>query len=54
VHETALLINLQSIAHNLNYYRSIINPATRIMAMVKAFGYGSGSWEIAVRCSFTG
>jgi len=52
VHETALLINLQSIAHNLNYYRSIINPATRIMAMVKAFGYGSGSWEIAGAMQF--
>ncbi len=46
-HETVLEINLNSIAHNLNYYRSKIKPETKIMAMVKAFSYGSGSFEIA-------
>ncbi|MFC2111237.1 bifunctional UDP-N-acetylmuramoyl-tripeptide:D-alanyl-D-alanine ligase/alanine racemase [Bacteroidota bacterium] len=46
-HETVLEINLNSIIHNLNYYRSILNPSTKIMAMVKAFSYGSGSYEIA-------
>jgi len=46
-HETVLEINLNSIAHNLNYYRSRIKPETKIMAMVKAFSYGSGSFEIA-------
>ncbi|MEI6815822.1 MAG: bifunctional UDP-N-acetylmuramoyl-tripeptide:D-alanyl-D-alanine ligase/alanine racemase [Bacteroidota bacterium] len=46
-HETILEINLNAIAHNLNYYRSRINPETKIMAMVKAFSYGSGSFEIA-------
>ena len=46
-HETVLEINLNSIAHNLNYYRSKIQPETKIMAMVKAFSYGSGSFEIA-------
>ncbi len=46
-HETVLEINLNSIVHNLNYYRSKIKAETKIMAMVKAFSYGSGSFEIA-------
>ena len=46
-HETILEINLNAIAHNLNYFRSKIKPDTKIMAMVKAFSYGSGSFEIA-------
>jgi len=47
VHQTILSINLSSILHNLNTYRSRIMPSTKIMAMVKAFSYGSGSHEIA-------
>lgn len=47
-HETVLEINLNSVVHNLNYYRTKLeNPKTMIMAMVKAFSYGSGSFEIA-------
>lgn len=46
-HETVLEINLNAIIHNLNYYRSKLRPETKIMAMVKAFSYGSGSYEIA-------
>ncbi|HLG36149.1 MAG TPA: bifunctional UDP-N-acetylmuramoyl-tripeptide:D-alanyl-D-alanine ligase/alanine racemase [Bacteroidia bacterium] len=46
-HETVFEINLNAILHNLNYYRSRMNPSTKIMAMVKAFSYGSGSFEIA-------
>ena len=40
-------INLTAIIHNLNAYRKILNPGVKIMAMVKASGYGSGSAEIA-------
>lgn len=47
VHETVLEINLNSIVHNLNYFKSQIKPGTKVMAMVKAFSYGSGSFEIA-------
>ncbi|MBC7124978.1 MAG: UDP-N-acetylmuramoyl-tripeptide--D-alanyl-D-alanine ligase, partial [Bacteroidales bacterium] len=47
VHRTTLEINLNAIAHNLNYYRSLLNPGVKVMAMVKAFSYGSGSYEIA-------
>ena len=46
-HETVLEINLNALVHNLNYYRSRLKPDTKIMAMVKAFSYGSGSFEIA-------
>lgn len=47
VHETVLEVNLNALVHNLGYYRSLIPAATKVMAMVKAFSYGSGSFEIA-------
>ena len=47
VHQTILSINLNSIAHNLKQYQSLLKPSVKIMAMVKAFSYGSGSYEIA-------
>lgn len=46
-HETVLEINLNSISHNLNFYKSKLNQKTKLMVMVKAFGYGSGGFEIA-------
>ena len=46
-HETVLEINLNAIVHNLNFYRAQLNKQTKIMAMVKAYSYGSGSFEIA-------
>ncbi len=46
-HDTVLEINLNNLIHNLNYYRSKLKPGTGIMPMVKAFSYGSGSFEIA-------
>jgi len=46
-HETVLEINLDALVHNLNYFRAKLNPEVRTMAMVKAFSYGSGSFEIA-------
>ncbi|MEO6583096.1 MAG: bifunctional UDP-N-acetylmuramoyl-tripeptide:D-alanyl-D-alanine ligase/alanine racemase, partial [Ferruginibacter sp.] len=46
-HETILEINLGALRHNLNYYRSRLSSGVKIMAMVKAFSYGSGSFEIA-------
>lgn len=46
-HETVLEINLNAMQHNLNYFRSKIKPTTKIMSMVKAFSYGSGSFEIS-------
>lgn len=46
-HETILEVNLDAIIHNLNRYRSHLNPETKLTCMVKAFGYGTGSYELA-------
>ncbi len=46
-HETVLEINLNALTHNLNYFRSRLKSDTKMMVMVKAFSYGSGSFEIA-------
>ncbi len=47
VHGTVMEIDLNAMAHNLNYFKSRLSPGTRIMAMVKAFAYGSGSEEVS-------
>ena len=47
VHGTVLEIDLDALVHNLNYYRERLQPQTKIMVMVKAFAYGSGSAEVA-------
>src|SRR5204863_628660 len=47
VHQTVLEINLSAMLHNLQQYQQAVKPSTKIMAMVKAFSYGSGSFEIA-------
>lgn len=47
VHGTVMEVELGALVHNLNFFRSQLRQDTRIMAMVKAFAYGSGSVEIA-------
>ncbi|CAN5900275.1 bifunctional UDP-N-acetylmuramoyl-tripeptide:D-alanyl-D-alanine ligase/alanine racemase [soil metagenome] len=47
MHETVLEINLNSLRDNLKQYRRLLNKPVKLMAMVKAFSYGSGSYEIA-------
>ena len=47
IHATVMEINLNALVNNLNVYRNSLYPGTRVMAMVKAFSYGSGSHEIA-------
>lgn len=47
VHGTVLEIDLEAIRHNLNHYRRSLGPGVRTMAMVKAFGYGTGALELA-------
>lgn len=47
VHETILEVNLDAVVHNFNHYRSQLKPETKIVCMVKAFGYGAGSYELA-------
>ena len=46
-HETILEINLDAIVHNYNLFKSKLRPETKIICMVKAFGYGAGSYELA-------
>lgn len=46
-HETVLEVNLDAIVHNFNFYRSQLNPDTKIVCMVKADGYGTGAPEVA-------
>lgn len=52
VHQTVMEINLNAIVHNLNEYRSRLNKGVKLMAMVKAFAYGSGSAEVASLLQF--
>ena len=47
VHETTLDINLSALCANLNHYRSFLQPSTRMVCMVKASAYGTGSIEVA-------
>lgn len=47
IHGTRIEIDLNKMAHNLNYFKSRLNPGVKIMVMVKAFAYGSGSEEVA-------
>jgi Alr-MurF fusion protein len=47
MHQTVLEINLNALAHNLKQYQQRLQPSAKIMAMVKAFAYGSGGAEIA-------
>lgn len=47
IHDTVLEINLNALSDNLQYYRTQLQPGVKVMAMVKAFSYGSGSFEIA-------
>ena len=46
-HNSFLEINLDAIIHNLRTFRSKLKKGTKLMAMVKASGYGSGKNEIA-------
>lgn len=47
VHETVLEVNLGALAENVRYYRSFMQPETKLVCMVKASAYGSGSVEVA-------
>lgn len=47
VHETTLEVNLNAVVDNLNHYRSLMKPETKLVCMIKADGYGAGAVEIA-------
>ena len=46
-HTTILEVNLQAMVRNINYFRSKIGASTRLVAMIKASGYGAGEREVA-------
>lgn len=46
-HQTVMEIDLDAMVYNLNFYRQKLSPTTKVMAMVKAFSYGTGSVEVA-------
>ncbi|MEO7080474.1 MAG: alanine racemase, partial [Flavobacteriales bacterium] len=46
-HGTVMEVDTEALRHNLNHYRELCGPDVRIMAMVKAGGYGSGAVELA-------
>jgi alanine racemase len=47
IHGTILEINLEAVTNNLQIYKNQLLPKTKMMVMVKASAYGSGSYEIA-------
>jgi alanine racemase len=47
VHETILEVNLTSVVDNLNHFRSMLKPDTKMVCMIKADAYGAGAVEIA-------
>lgn len=46
-HQTVLEVNLDALVDNFNFYRSRLRPDTKMVAMVKASGYGAGSYELS-------
>ncbi len=46
-HDTVMEVNLHAVLNNINVHRSLLRPETKIMAMVKAYSYGLGGYEIA-------
>lgn len=53
-HGTVLEINLDALAFNLNYFKNQLPKETKIMVMVKAFAYGTGSHEVANLLQYQG
>jgi alanine racemase len=51
-HQTRLEIDLNAMVGNLNYFRSLLGDGVKVMVMVKALSYGSGSVEIASLLQF--
>ncbi|MBP5562276.1 MAG: alanine racemase [Muribaculaceae bacterium] len=46
-HQTVEEIDLAALASNFKFFKSKLKPATLTIAMVKASGYGTGSYEVA-------
>lgn len=44
---TRMIVDLDAIAANVRYFRSLVTPGTGVMAVVKADGYGHGAVMVA-------
>ncbi|HPV88496.1 MAG TPA: alanine racemase, partial [Bacteroidales bacterium] len=44
---THLEINIPNIKYNLKYFRSFLSDNTKILVLVKAYGYGHGIGEFS-------
>lgn len=53
-HKTVLEIDLTALRNNFSFFKHHLKPGVKMMAMVKAFGYGSGSFEAAKTLQFAG
>lgn len=51
-HKTVLEVNLSALLNNLRAYQGHLGPGTKMMVMVKAGAYGSGSAEVAKLLEF--
>ncbi|MBP5339700.1 MAG: bifunctional UDP-N-acetylmuramoyl-tripeptide:D-alanyl-D-alanine ligase/alanine racemase [Prevotella sp.] len=47
VHETILEVDLGAVVSNLNHFRSLLKPETKMVCMIKADAYGAGAVQIA-------
>ncbi len=47
VHETILEVDLNAVVNNLNHFRSLLRPETKMVCMIKADAYGAGAIEVA-------
>jgi alanine racemase len=45
-HQTILQVDLSALIHNLHYFKRLLHPKTKIMAMAKAMSYGLGDAEL--------
>ena len=46
-HVTVLEIDGRALKHNLGYFRQKLDSNTKVLAVVKAFGYGSDGVQVA-------
>lgn len=46
-HQTQLTIHLGALSRNIRRHQALLRTETKLMVVLKAFGYGSGSTEIA-------
>lgn len=46
-HDTTLEVNLSNLLYNIQQHQPLLPAKTKIMAMVKAFSYGLGGYEVA-------